>query len=203
MAVNDVVSITQSVYPWSLIGWVCRVFQIPFEGELAQSSFNEQQTQKQADEVPEFEGQPVTPEESLDMWPEPCTVQLNEYEHVLSPSSEQQARKLADEALELGRQSITLEQAAERMEEAFELWPKLREEYEEKVALWRRGIGAVLLPSKEQQARKLADEALELGRQSITLEQAAERLEEAFELWPKLRDEYEHKMALWRRGIVS
>lgn len=52
---------------------------------------------------------------------------------------EEAGRKLAKEAQALARQGLLVD-AADKMEEAFNQCPSLREKYEFKVPLWRRGI---------------------------------------------------------------
>ena len=52
---------------------------------------------------------------------------------------EEEGRKLAKEAQSLARQGL-LGDAADKMEEAFNQCPSLREKFEFKVPLWRRGI---------------------------------------------------------------
>ncbi len=68
------------------------------------------------------------------------------------PSSEKKAIGLAstldrDKAMQLSKEAVQLSyyvnrltEAADMMEEAFNKWPKLREKYEFKVVLWRKGI---------------------------------------------------------------
>jgi eukaryotic-like serine/threonine-protein kinase len=53
------------------------------------------------------------------------------------------------------------------------------------------------------QARELADRALTLSRQASLLGEAADLMEEAMTNSPELRNEYEHKLRLWRKGIVG
>ncbi|HUP65887.1 MAG TPA: serine/threonine-protein kinase [Thermoanaerobaculia bacterium] len=57
-----------------------------------------------------------------------------------SPANQEQSRKMARQAVKLSRQSGQLSEAADLMEEAFNKWPALREEYESRLRLWRRGI---------------------------------------------------------------
>jgi serine/threonine-protein kinase len=57
-----------------------------------------------------------------------------------STPDEDGARKMAADALKMSRFVGKLNEAADLMEEAFNKWPKLREEYEYKVIIWRKGI---------------------------------------------------------------
>jgi serine/threonine-protein kinase len=57
-----------------------------------------------------------------------------------SEADEKEARRMAAQAAQLARQRATLIQAADLMEEAFNKWPALREEYESQIKLWRCGI---------------------------------------------------------------
>lgn len=54
----------------------------------------------------------------------------------------------------------------------------------------------------ERTARDMARKALALARGSGRLVEAADMMEEAFNKWPELRDEYEYQLKLWRRGIA-
>jgi serine/threonine-protein kinase len=54
----------------------------------------------------------------------------------------------------------------------------------------------------ERTARDMARKALALARGSGRLAEAADLMEEAFNKWPELRDEYEYQLKLWRRGIA-
>jgi serine/threonine protein kinase len=56
-------------------------------------------------------------------------------------------------------------------------------------------------PGNESEARKMAKQALTLAKQSATLFEAADLMEEAFNRWPNLRADYETQIQLWRRGI--
>ncbi len=57
-----------------------------------------------------------------------------------SPASPQDARRLAARAIELAQSAASLNEAADLMEEAFNKLPQLRDEYQGRVKLWRRGI---------------------------------------------------------------
>jgi len=61
--------------------------------------------------------------------------------------------------------------------------------------------GAAASPHDEQKARKMAGEAVELAKHR-RLTDAADLMEEAFNRWPDLRDEHEHQLRLWRKGIM-
>ena len=56
-------------------------------------------------------------------------------------------------------------------------------------------------PTAPQQARTLADRAIELAQDPATLNDAADLMEEAFNRLPQLRSEYQGRVKLWRRGI--
>ena len=53
----------------------------------------------------------------------------------------------------------------------------------------------------EATARNMARSALALARNVGSLNEAADLMEEAFNKWPKLRDEFEFKVTIWRKGI--
>lgn len=57
-------------------------------------------------------------------------------------------------------------------------------------------------PADESKARALAMKALGLAKQPRNLPEAADLMEEAFNKWPALREEYEGRLKLWRCGIV-
>lgn len=57
-------------------------------------------------------------------------------------------------------------------------------------------------PLSEHRARTMASEALKLAQQAGRLVEAADLMEEAFNRWPELRDEYEFRVKNWRRGVV-
>jgi serine/threonine protein kinase len=52
-------------------------------------------------------------------------------------------------------------------------------------------------------AQKMVDQAILLANHPQKLSEAADLMEEAFNKWPELRDEYEYQVKLWRRGIIS
>jgi len=57
-------------------------------------------------------------------------------------------------------------------------------------------------PPDEEEARKIVAQALELSHQTSMLKEAADLMEEAFNKWPDLRDQYQYQVKLWRRWIV-
>jgi serine/threonine-protein kinase len=57
-----------------------------------------------------------------------------------SPTDEAKARSMAVRALEMARNWSKLGEAADLMEEAFNKWPPLREQYEKRLLRWRCGI---------------------------------------------------------------
>lgn len=61
---------------------------------------------------------------------------LGEY----SPFIEEDGQKLANQALILAKKPKYLTQAADLMEESFQIYPPLREKFEDQIRLWRRGI---------------------------------------------------------------
>ncbi|HYY93812.1 MAG TPA: serine/threonine-protein kinase [Pyrinomonadaceae bacterium] len=85
----------------------------------------------------------------LDAWePRPVESQARLKEMAAARSSkstfneedEREARRMAMQAVQLSRQRGKLTEAADLMEEAFNRWPELREEYERHVKFWRSGI---------------------------------------------------------------
>lgn len=55
----------------------------------------------------------------------------------------------------------------------------------------------------EDEAKRLAAQALSLGRQAATLPEAADAMDEAFNKWTDLRAEHEWRLRLWRKGVVT
>jgi serine/threonine protein kinase len=66
----------------------------------------------------------------------------------------------------------------------------------------KNALGASPIHNKKQ-ATKMIDSALILSHKTGKLMEAADILEQAFNLWPPLREQYESKIKLWRRGIVN
>ncbi len=68
------------------------------------------------------------------------------------------------------------------------------------------GTGKVALgaqtPPNEEQAHKLVKEALLLAK-SFRLREAADLMEEAFNKWPRLRNQYEYLVTIWRDGKIN
>jgi serine/threonine-protein kinase len=62
-------------------------------------------------------------------------------------------------------------------------------------------LGAHSSPD-EARALQMARKAVDLAKQVARLPEAADLMEEAFNKWPPLREEYEGRVQLWRRGIV-
>lgn len=56
--------------------------------------------------------------------------------------------------------------------------------------------------TNESKAREMAAKALRLSRNFNTLREASDLMEEAFNKWPPLRDEYEARVKQWRCGIM-
>jgi len=57
-------------------------------------------------------------------------------------------------------------------------------------------------PVDEGRAQQLAAEALQLAQHSSRLVEAADLLERAMNMWPSLREDYEYRLRLWRRGLM-
>jgi serine/threonine-protein kinase len=57
-------------------------------------------------------------------------------------------------------------------------------------------------PLNETEALKMATRAIKLARESGKLVEAADLMEEAFNLSPSLRAKYEYQLQLWRRGLA-
>lgn len=55
----------------------------------------------------------------------------------------------------------------------------------------------------QKKAQEMIDKAYKLSRQPGKLSEAADIMEEAFNKWPELREEYENQVKLWRNGIIS
>jgi serine/threonine-protein kinase len=53
----------------------------------------------------------------------------------------------------------------------------------------------------QDEARKMAERALELSRQPGSLAEAADMMEESFNRWPDLREELEYWVKIWRKGM--
>jgi serine/threonine-protein kinase len=56
-------------------------------------------------------------------------------------------------------------------------------------------------PVDEKTGREMVSQAFELSRRG-RLSEAADLLEESFNKWPALREDYENQVKLWRRGII-
>jgi len=90
----------------------------------------------------------------LDQWPpgkeaesgvDSCSVSMSRFsKDALGPGYSSPNPKKADgmvkRALELAWKEGNLKEAADLMEEAFNIWPDLREKHAQKVTLWRRGV---------------------------------------------------------------
>ncbi|NIQ14267.1 MAG: protein kinase [Candidatus Dadabacteria bacterium] len=64
-----------------------------------------------------------------------------------------------------------------------------------------KDVLGVYSPVSQENAKKIAMEALKLARESGKLNEAADLMEEAINLSPSLRDKYQYQLQLWRRGI--
>ena len=58
-------------------------------------------------------------------------------------------------------------------------------------------------PADEAKARKMTRYAIQLANELNKLEEAADLMEQAFNKWPELRDQYAYRVQLWRRGVIS
>jgi serine/threonine-protein kinase len=58
-------------------------------------------------------------------------------------------------------------------------------------------------PADEEEAARLIGQARELARQAVTLPEAADLMEEAFNKAPRLRTTYEQRLRLWRKGVLT
>jgi serine/threonine-protein kinase len=56
-------------------------------------------------------------------------------------------------------------------------------------------------PANRELADDMARQAIELSRQAGRIKDAADMMEEEFNKWPSLRERYQYRMALWRRGV--
>ncbi|MBN2547795.1 MAG: serine/threonine protein kinase [Anaerolineales bacterium] len=72
----------------------------------------------------------------------------------VSSPNQSEARGMVEKALKLARRADRLSEAADLMEEAFNKWPDLREEYEWQVTLWRRGVMTVAMPPDRNASNK-------------------------------------------------
>jgi serine/threonine-protein kinase len=63
-------------------------------------------------------------------------------------------------------------------------------------------LGPAAISPDEARGRAMARDAIAMSRLAGSLGGAADLLEEALNKWPPLRDEYEHSLKLWRRGIA-
>jgi len=57
-----------------------------------------------------------------------------------TPADEKKIREMVSQAIQLARQRSKLPEAADLMEQALNKWPALRDEYEQQLKLWRRGV---------------------------------------------------------------
>jgi serine/threonine protein kinase len=53
------------------------------------------------------------------------------------------------------------------------------------------------------EAYEMVERAKKLGRRATQLREAADLMEEAFNKWPELREDYEYQVQLWRKGIMN
>jgi serine/threonine-protein kinase len=58
-------------------------------------------------------------------------------------------------------------------------------------------------PADEEEAARMVEQARALARQATTLAEAADLMEEAFNKSPKLRATHEHRLRLWRKGVLT
>jgi serine/threonine-protein kinase len=62
------------------------------------------------------------------------------------------------------------------------------------------GVGGTSL--NEAEGQKMVNEAVSMCRELGNLSAAADLMEEAFNKWPALREQYEYQLQLWRKGIL-
>lgn len=97
---------------------------------------------------------------------------------------------------------------AKEMLDALNQWHSEKEQPSAKAS-----VGAVLTETKkialgkpgsadEKMAREMAAKAVRLSMNFSALAEASDLMEEAFNKWPPLRDEYDHKVKQWRCGII-
>jgi eukaryotic-like serine/threonine-protein kinase len=95
---------------------------------------------------------------------------------------------------------------AKELKEALDAWSPGKKKKRKSLNLPQQSdtpktaLGAKSAPD-ENLGRKMAKEALELARYFGKLNEAADLMEEAFNKWPNLREEYECKVTIWRKGI--
>jgi eukaryotic-like serine/threonine-protein kinase len=93
------------------------------------------------------------------------------------------------------------------MLEALNLWkpsryePKADSKSHAPIEMSKSLLGAET-PLNEQKAQAMAAQAIRLSRETGKLNEAADRMEEAFNCWPDLRNQHEYEVKLWRRGIL-
>jgi eukaryotic-like serine/threonine-protein kinase len=66
----------------------------------------------------------------------------------------------------------------------------------------KAALGPVNSPNQSA-AEGMARRALTLAQSATGIGEAADLMEEAFNLWPALRSQYEYNVRLWRKGIMS
>jgi serine/threonine-protein kinase len=57
-------------------------------------------------------------------------------------------------------------------------------------------------PADQNMAHQMSEQALAMAREGIRLNEAADIMEEAFNKWPDLRNNFEYQVRLWRRGLT-
>ena len=60
----------------------------------------------------------------------------------------------------------------------------------------------IYTPADGQEAQRKAQRAIELAKQASKLHEAADLMEEAINQWPTLKDEYQYRLILWRKGLL-
>jgi serine/threonine-protein kinase len=69
--------------------------------------------------------------------------------------------------------------------------------------LSKTALGPPQMSANQDLAEQMARQAVELARQAARLKEAADTMEEAFNKWPSLRERYEYRLTLWRRGVCT
>jgi hypothetical protein len=67
----------------------------------------------------------------------------------------------------------------------------------------KTALGPGAVSQNENEANRLARQAVKLAEQASKLQAAADMMEEAFNKWPDLRARYVGKVKQWRCGIMT
>jgi len=137
---------------------------------------------------------------------------LSRFERELAPASKYNARvdsrldKILKKCLSINPKARY--QVAKGLLEDLEKWedntgqdPGKEDEPSSEVDSSKSALGMHDTAS-EGTARKKARKALRIAKQSTTITEAADLMEEAINEWPPLREEHEYVLNLWRRGLT-